>query len=203
MYLEPGQSVDGTLNQGDSLVTSADAAREGLTVVLVGGVFALAMALTFVAVAALAVGSYVYGTNLEEVPEGPIPVEGTPGTPEPVPDEAPVETPDPAPSPKPRPAPAKPVPEPSPAPAPAPAPQPAPSVVTVKLLSSPPTASAWIDGKPAGTRTPVKATLAPGRHAIALESGGQRVEYVITVSAGGANKWCYDFAAGTNKPGGC
>ena len=87
--------------------------------------------------------------------------------------------------------------------APAPAPAPTPSVLPAKILSSPPTATVWVDGQQISGRTPVKVDLSPGRHAIRLESGGSLAEYVIDVTPDSPNKWCYDFGAQANKSGGC
>jgi hypothetical protein len=75
-------------------------------------------------------------------------------------------------------------------------------LAVVKILSSPPTASVRVDGVSRG-RTPLKLELVAGRYVIALTSGEQTAEYVVEVTPEGGNKWCYDFAADVNRPGGC
>lgn len=73
---------------------------------------------------------------------------------------------------------------------------------TVKLLSSPPTATLFVDGAEVG-RTPSKLELTPGRHDVRVTSGGQSADFSVDVRDGGANKWCYAFADGRVHTGSC
>jgi len=103
---------------------------------------------------------------------------------------------------------------PKPTPAPASPPEPEPEEETssvevdptaptpVKLLSVPPTAQVLVSGRPRGL-TPLPLSLSPGKYPVQLISGDRTVDYVIEVTAGGDNKWCYDFANSLNRPGGC
>jgi len=129
---------------------------------------------------------------VEEAPAVEVDAPPTEVSPAPVP--PPRVSPAPRAAPRVRPPPAPVVPEPDPVPEPV-------GLVTVKILSVPPTALVHVDGQESG-RTPLKIQLAPGRYAVSLTSGSQRAEYVLQVGEG-SNKWCYDFAAAHNRPGGC
>lgn len=74
--------------------------------------------------------------------------------------------------------------------------------VTVKLLSKPPTATVYVDGKDVG-RTPSKIELKPGTHRVKVESGGEVGEFTVKVVQSTENKWCWDFAKGTSHKGSC
>ena len=120
---------------------------------------------------------------------------------------APVAAPAPAPpaaasTPRAAPAPAA---EPVPRPAPVPEARPAPAstVVTVKLLSVPRTASLVIDGVPSG-RTPAKLDLEPGPHSVRITSGSDEHAFAIEVAPEPAQqRWCYTFAESRVAPGAC
>ena len=109
----------------------------------------------------------------------------------------------PKPAVRPSPAPtAAPVPKPRIASAPEPvvAPAPAPELQTpsadapieVKLLSKPPTADVWVDGKSEG-KTPKKLMLAPGTHQVKMKLSGQEKTFPIRVAPGDGDKWCFVF----------
>jgi hypothetical protein len=52
-------------------------------------------------------------------------------------------------------------------------------------------------------RTPVKLELAPGRHAVIMNSGGQEGAFIVNREDGGADNWCYSFTAQTAVIGPC
>jgi hypothetical protein len=72
----------------------------------------------------------------------------------------------------------------------------------VKIFSSPPTAKVMVDGQSYG-KTPKKLELRAGTYTVSLTSGDRTVDFAVVVTAGGSNKWCYDFETGINRPGGC
>jgi hypothetical protein len=78
----------------------------------------------------------------------------------------------------------------------------APTTPTVRILSSPPTATVWVDGKMAG-RTPLKLTLPPGGHEVRVQSAEDTQSFPIRVQAEGDNRWCYVFATHTAHAGAC
>lgn len=211
--LDSVASVHGTLSPRDSLNSGTDERRLWVLVVLAAALPAAVV----VGAAVFVVGAWFWYSqpdilvslpqDLSETPApqpqptpAPIVEPDSPEEVAPVPTSAPVEA-APRPRPSPRPALVRSQPEPVAEPAPAPAPV-APSVYTVKLLSIPPTATLMVDGVSQG-RTPKKLTLRSGRHVISVTSAGVTAEYVVEVSSSGANKWCYDFATGENKAGGC
>jgi hypothetical protein len=218
MLVEPGDSVDGTLDATDSLVNTIDDQQVGWIVILTASLVGVLGIAAVVLAVGLGLGSLVFSGPPDEMPM-------VPGTPEEVPavvdpetdEDAPGEgeTLEVAPEPAPEPAPMKPTPRPTPQPKPrtvtkpVPIPVPAPvdtpeptGLVTVKILSLPPTATVWVDGQARG-KTPLKLELSPGRHAVGLTSGTQTAEYMISIGAEASNKWCYDFEASLNRPGGC
>jgi len=77
-----------------------------------------------------------------------------------------------------------------------------PKEVTVKILTSPPTAILKVDGMDQG-RTPAKLTLAPGTHAVEVQSGEDIGTFNIEAQPDAENKWCYSFASATSAPGTC
>jgi len=81
-------------------------------------------------------------------------------------------------------------------------PPPPPKVVTVKILTSPPTAVLKVDGLEHG-RTPAKFSLAPGAHSVEVQSGEDVGTFAIEVDPEAENKWCYSFTSATSAPGSC
>lgn len=77
---------------------------------------------------------------------------------------------------------------------------------TVKLLSQPPTATLWVDGRQLG-RTPHKLDLPAGRHTVQLRLTSTTASFPIDVSEGGENRWCFAFNptldSGTPHRGAC
>ncbi|MFT6818827.1 MAG: serine/threonine protein kinase [Myxococcota bacterium] len=135
--------------------------------------------------------------------------------PTPAPRAAPAPTPAPRAAPAPRTAPAPvaaapvasapiaPVARPQPtAPTPAPSTAPAPrEPVTVKVLSSPPTASIQVSG--VSGRTPAKLDLIPGIQSLTLTSGDRSETVTIRPTMSGENIFCYSFPASRLYLGRC
>jgi hypothetical protein len=74
--------------------------------------------------------------------------------------------------------------------------------MTVKLLSSPPTATVTINGKVEG-RTPLKLELEEGLYSVILESGAERAPFGVEVRPGADNKWCCVFESRDLREGSC
>lgn len=135
----------------------------------------------------------------DSVPEPTIPTRRI-GSPAPV---AAVPTPPPAPAPRPAP---QPVVRPTPAPVVATAPAPSPAratrePVTVKILSSPPTASIQVSGS--SGRTPAKLDLMPGMQSLTITSGDRTETVSIRPTISGENVFCYSFPDGRLYTGRC
>ncbi len=87
-------------------------------------------------------------------------------------------------------------------PPPANAPSAAPTLQTVKLFSTPPTATVLLNGQLMGL-THLKLDIFEGRHAVLMRSGDQEGSFIINVEAGADNRWCYSFAQQTPMVGPC
>jgi serine/threonine-protein kinase len=77
-----------------------------------------------------------------------------------------------------------------------------PERIMVKLLSRPPTARIWIDGRDMG-RTPHKDNLTPGKHAVRMQSGEEEVGFAIDVKPETGNRWCFVFGEDAPIAGRC
>jgi serine/threonine protein kinase len=219
-------NADGTLGSEDSL----EPRRSPLVLVAVLGVALFCAMVTFGAIAAVA-AVYIGASQVGAPPvAAPAPLSPEKVDPKPViakPAEvAPqntVPSVEPKPAPKPEtvdarpaepraeprveprgePKPAKVEPKPEIRPAPEVAPAAAPSIVTVKILTQPPTALVLIDGVEARGRSPVKTELGPGTHMVEVKSGDQSGRFPITVQLEGDNRWCWSFADNRAVAGSC
>ena len=72
-----------------------------------------------------------------------------------------------------------------------------------KILSKPPTADLFVDGRPAGLRTPAVIELAPGNHSIEVVSGSARGLMRINIVDGGMTSFCWVFEEGRQYGGSC
>ena len=222
--LPPGArvaGVDGTLSPSDSMISgSTQPPASGLTWLL-GGATAFVLVVAVLLTAVIITLAFVYGSSpptlvtevehagdhshsvADAVPatppeEPPAEEDGTAdAVPEPPPDPEPVVEPKPKPKPKPRPV-SKPKPKPQPVVTAEPE---VPALVTVKILSKPPTATVWIDGGEVG-KTPKKLELTPGPHRVEVQSGDDRKSFSIDVSES-STKWCYDFGGALSYEGSC
>jgi len=200
MFLEPST---GSLPEDDSLGTllpTGETQRKSMVVPLV---FALV----------LLVGSWLAMLTFwyYRQPITPVPAEVVAPLVEPEPVSAPVEVlpvPEVAPIPK-QPSRTAPVAAPTPR-VPTPAVVPAPKIevptpaalLTVKLLSIPPTARGGVDGAERG-RTPAKIELPEGAYSVRLSSGDAQAAFEIVVEEGASNKWCYSFVDARRYEGSC
>jgi serine/threonine protein kinase len=75
-------------------------------------------------------------------------------------------------------------------------------LVTVKLLSIPPTARVRLNGAERG-RTPAKLELAEGAYEVRLSSGDAEAAFNIDVREGASNRWCYNFVDARRYEGSC
>ncbi len=75
--------------------------------------------------------------------------------------------------------------------------------VTVKLLSTPPTARVKIDGKVVPGATPLKVGLTAGRHAVEVTLGDEQHTFAVDVTASVENRWCYNFESDALIEGAC
>jgi serine/threonine protein kinase len=77
------------------------------------------------------------------------------------------------------------------------------STGVLRILTSPPTATVWIDGVQQGASPRKIEAVEPGHHQVRVALGDDVGSFLVDVKAGGDTRWCYTFETRAATPGAC